>query len=187
MSKTCLIVIDMLNDFLDRWNDRERNQLIGNTNDLISACRNQHMPVIWVRQEFEADLSDAFLEMRDKNIAVTISGTRGAQINEALDFRDDDPQIIKKRYSAFFRTQLDDTLSDLEIGRVVLAGVNTHACIRMAAIDAYQRDLRVILATDCMGSTDPQHHEISLRYMRDKIALTRTNAEIIFAGNGCTT
>jgi nicotinamidase-related amidase len=33
-----------------------------------------------------------------------------------------------------------------------LAGINTHACIRTAAIDAFQRDYDVILAGDCIAS-----------------------------------
>ncbi len=168
----------MLYDFLDRWEGDKREQLIQSTNELIRTCRNRNLPVIWVRQEFKSDLSDAFLEMRDKKIAVTIAGTRGAQIHKDLDRQENDTEILKKRYSAFFRTQLEDKLSKLEIKQVILAGVNTHACIRMAAIDAYQRDLRVILATDCIDSHDKEHHEISLRYMRDKIALTRTNLQI---------
>ena len=48
----------------------------------------------------------------------------------------------------------------------------------MAAIDAYQRDWEVILAADCVGSYDQEHHEISLRYMKGKIASVMTNEEI---------
>jgi isochorismate hydrolase len=61
---------------------------------------------------------------------------------------------------------------------LIFAGINTHACIRMAAIDAYQRDWEVILAANCVDSYDREHHEISLRYMKDKIASVMTNEEI---------
>jgi isochorismate hydrolase len=60
----------------------------------------------------------------------------------------------------------------------VLAGVNTHACIRTTAIDAYQRDWPVVLASDCNGSYDSEHHHVTLKYMKDKIATLRTNREI---------
>ena len=49
-------------------------------------------------------------------------------------------RLSKKRYSAFFKTGLDQTLDLLKPVVLVLAGVNTHACVRMTAIDAYQRD-----------------------------------------------
>lgn len=51
----------------------------------------------------------------------------------------------------------------------------------MTAIDAYQRDFSVILAADCIDSYDREHHEISLRYMKDKIAAVMTDAEIAAA------
>jgi isochorismate hydrolase len=48
----------------------------------------------------------------------------------------------------------------------------------MTSIDAYQRDWEVILAADCVGSYDREHHEVSLRYMRGKIAEVMSNVEI---------
>jgi nicotinamidase-related amidase len=134
--------------------------------------------VIWVRQEFEPDLSDAFPEMREKGIRVTIRGSPGAQIVSELVPAAGEPVIIKKRYSAFFRTTLDELLATLQPDTLIVAGINTHACIRMAAVDAYQRDWRVVLAADCIGSYDQEHHEVSLRYMKGKIAEVMTNAEI---------
>jgi isochorismate hydrolase len=48
----------------------------------------------------------------------------------------------------------------------------------MAAIDAYQRDWPVIVASDCIDSYDPTHHDVTIRYMKDKIAAVLTNQEI---------
>jgi bifunctional isochorismate lyase/aryl carrier protein len=89
-----------------------------------------------------------------------------------------DPVVIKKRYSAFYGTTLDGILTGLNPDGLILAGINTHACIRMAAIDAYQRDWEVILAADCVDSYDREHHDISLRYMNGKIASVMSNEEI---------
>ncbi|WP_455872734.1 isochorismatase family protein [Rhizobium yanglingense] len=58
-------------------------------------------------------------------------------------------------------------------------GINTHACIRMAAIDAYQRDLRVVLAQECINSYNEEHARVSLDYMNGKIAKVAAVAEII--------
>jgi isochorismate hydrolase len=86
--------------------------------------------------------------------------------------------IVKKRYSAFYGTGLDETLADIDADAIVLAGINTHACIRTTAIDAYQRDWTVVLALDCVDSYDREHHEVSLRYLRDRMALGMTNQEL---------
>lgn len=176
--RPALIVIDMLNDFWDGQDPARRDTLVGAINHLAAAMRAHASPVIWVRQEFEPDLSDAFPEMRSKGIYRTIRGTEGCRLLPGLHVAPADPVIVKKRYSAFFGTNLEEFLARLAPDALILAGINTHACIRATAIDAYQRDWPVILAIECIDSYDREHHEVSLRYMRDKIAAVKSNAEI---------
>ena len=178
MTRPVLIVIDMLNDYFESWEVERRDALVGAINNLVSVFRRSGAPVVWVRQEFEPDLRDAFPEMRAKGIHITIKGTAGCHILSELAVDSADPVIIKKRYSAFFGTNLDELLEQLQPDSIVLAGINTHACIRMTAIDAYQRDWPVIVASDCIDSYDRTHHEVTIRYMKDKIAAVLTNREI---------
>jgi nicotinamidase-related amidase len=177
-SKPVLLVIDMLNDFLDKWPPSRRHDLCASTNELIGMMRTYGHPVVWVRQEFEPDLRDAFLEMKRKGIRKTIMGTPGCEIVPELALGPGDEIVVKKRFSAFYGTSLDSLLERFSPETLILAGINTHACIRMTAIDAYQRDRRVILALDCIDSYDRDHHDISLRYMKDYIAEVMTNDEL---------
>jgi nicotinamidase-related amidase len=178
MKKPVLIVIDMLRDFLDDWDPAQKERLVRSVNELVGVMRSFSHPVIWVRQEFEPDLSDAFPEMRAKGIRITIKGTPGCEILPELAVDASDTVIVKKRYSAFYGTTLDASLARLAPDAIIVAGINTHACIRTTVIDAYQRDRPVILAADCVDSYDREHHEISLRYMKDKLATLMTNQEI---------
>jgi len=173
-----LLVIDMLNDYLDTWDLERKDELICAINELVKMMRQASLPVIWVRQEFEPDLRDAFPEMRSKQIYVTIRGTRGCQIHSQLAVATPDLVVVKKRYSAFFGTGLDETLGRLRPDTLILAGINTHACIRATAVDAYQRDWPLVLASDCIDSYDREHHDISLKYMKDKMARVLKNDEI---------
>ncbi len=168
----------MQNDFLETWPAALRESLLRSTHDLVLLIRSHGFPVVWVRQEFEADLSDAFQEMRAKRISITIKGTSGCEIAPQLPVAECDPSVVKKRFSAFFRTELEDVLAELRPDSLVLAGINTHACIRMTAIDAYQRDWPVVIASDCIGSYDEEHHAITLRYLRREIAHVMSNQEI---------
>ena len=178
MTNPALMAIDLTNDFLDAWETDRRAHLIAATNDLVRHFRSAGRPIIWVRQEFRADLSDAFLEMRDRNVRMNIIGTPGAELDERLETRDDDITIVKKRYSPFFATHLDAVLAKMDIRSLVITGINTHACVRMAAIDAYQRDMRVILARQAIDSYDEEHARVSLRYMDGKIARVLDNETI---------
>jgi nicotinamidase-related amidase len=168
----------MLNDFLEEWAPSRRQELVRSINELVELMRQLGQPIIWVRQEFEPDLRDAFQEMKDKGIRITIKGTAGCEIASDLATAPSDPVVVKKRYSAFFGTELEPMLERWKPDVLLLAGINTHACVRMTAIDAYQRDWKVVLAADCVDSYDPVHHDISMKYMKDKIAAIMTNQEL---------
>ena len=99
-------------------------------------------------------------------------------INELLRrFHEDGRPVIWVRQE--FEPDLDSILDQEKPDSLVLAGVNTHACIRTCAIDAYQRDWRVVLARECIGSFDQEHHWVSMKYMDGKIADALSNREIL--------
>lgn len=181
MPRAVLVVVDLLNDFFERSPvlASQRGRLIAATNQLVGEFRSAGLPVFWVRQEFAADLHDAFPEIRAKNIAVTIAGTPGCQLLSELNQVPGDSIIVKKRYSAFFGTDLEERLSKLRPQYLVVTGVNTHACVRMTVLDAYQRDYDVLVAADCIASYDLEHHDVTVRYLSGKIARVVSNAEIL--------
>ena len=142
MQRPALIVIDMLNDFLSKWPEIPKQRLLSSVNGLTATMRKHDRPVIWVRQEFEPDLRDAYPEMIRKGIQITIKGTYGSQIAPGLDVAPSDPVVVKKRYRAFFKTDLDHILQLLWPNKLVLAGINPLAWVPTTAIDLYQRDRR---------------------------------------------
>lgn len=173
------LIIDMQEDFFQKERlKRRRLELSQRVNELIEICRASNVVVVWVKQEFSPDLSDATLEMRKRGISIVIAGTHGASLLSELDHQSSDEIIIKKRYSPFFGTNLDDLLSKLQVTQLIVAGINTHACVRTAVVDAYQRDYEVILAQDCIESHDAEHHDISWRYMDGKLGRGMSNEEI---------
>jgi nicotinamidase-related amidase len=181
MPKMALLIIDMLNDFFRQHAHlaEQRPRLVAAINTLAEAFRHHGQPVLWVRQEFALDLHDAFLEMRKHNLHVTIAGTDGCEILPELDHRPTDITIVKKRYSAFFETDLEATLKRVCPDMLVVAGINTHACVRTTVIDAYQRDYKVVLAAECVASYDEAHHDMTKRYLDGAIAQLLPNREII--------
>ena len=171
MLRPAIFVIDMLNDCFGHDElDRLRASLCSSINQLTALARAKGFPAIWVRQEFEPDLSDAFLDMKRESILMFIRGTRGPLILDELVRCESDIEIVKKRYSMFYGTDLESLLRDLETNSLILAGVNSHACIRTAAIDAYQRDYQVTIARECVASKDLNHHEITMDYLDGGIA-----------------
>jgi nicotinamidase-related amidase len=171
MRRPAIFVIDMLNDcFVHAELQRLRPSLCSSINALTAMARATGHPVIWVRQAFEPDLSDATLEMKRKNIHMFIKGTAGPLLLDELHRSDSDLEVVKKRYSMFFQTDLDALLQRLGTDQIILAGVNTHACIRAAAMDAYQRDFEVMIVRECVASKDAHHHDVTMDYLNGGIA-----------------
>ena len=77
--------------------------------------------------------------------------------------RPDEPVIVKKFPSAFFRTDLNDRLQALGIDTIVLAGCTTSVCVRATAIDAMQHNYRTLIAAEAVGDLDPALHAVHLR------------------------
>lgn len=181
---TALIVIDLLEDFFDAdlWPQSAipaaRARLVEKTNDLTACCRAAEVPVLWFRQEFKPDLSDAFLNMRKKGLRYTIAGTPGCQLLSDLHREPSDIVLLKTRFSAFYRTQLDAELARLKVRTVILAGITTAWCVRSTAVDAYQRDMEVIVAEECVAAFTDETHLSSVAAMEGYLGTFVSNREI---------
>src|SRR6267142_639675 len=84
---------------------QNRPKLTANINALAAIARRNGSPVI--KQVFASNLHDAPLEVRRGGHRIVIEGTEGANLLPELDFGASDTILVKKRYSAFFGTQLD--------------------------------------------------------------------------------
>jgi nicotinamidase-related amidase len=174
------VIIDLQVDFFVSHPRliRSRPSLVSRVNALVADARQSRSPIFWIKQVFASDLQDAPIEVRQGGHRITVEGTTGVELLPDLVVAPSDFEIIKKRYSGFFGTQLDSILRTNNCQQIVIAGINTHACVRMTAIDAYQRDYEVFLASDCIDSYDEQHHAVSMRYLNGKIATAMTNQEL---------
>ena len=177
--KPILIVIDMQNDFFRKEGLAiQRQKLSAANNELIVFAREHNIPVIWIVTKYAADFSDATLEMKKYNSLICVEGSHGAEIISEMDFHPADDIVLKKRYSAFYQTGLIERLNQYQPTHLIMSGINTHACVRTTAVDAFQMDFEVILARDCISSYDRAHHEISMNYMDGKIGTALSNPEI---------
>lgn len=178
--KKALLIIDLLQDFFKEGLLADhRQKLTIFVNELVDVARKQEMPIIWIRQEYKNNLSDAPLYNRKHNKQITIKGTTGCQLLPELHYEESDYEIIKKRYSAFFNTNLEKLLEQLHIDTIIITGINTMTCVRTTAIDAYQRDYNVILALDGVDSYDVEQHKNSIKYLQYSIARGMRNDKII--------
>src|SRR5690625_5848592 len=96
-----VLVVDLLEDFfIQPPLSGMRAELVAATRELTAWARGQGHPVVWVRQGFEHDLSDAFLCMRLTGRRVNIRGTMGCRMLAELKSTHAVIVILLIRYSA---------------------------------------------------------------------------------------
>ncbi|NOZ86511.1 MAG: cysteine hydrolase [Deltaproteobacteria bacterium] len=114
--------------------------------------------------------ADSFLEQdfifKGRMKPHAIRGTRGAMPIPELHFRERDHYLPKRRFSAFFKTDLDQTLRTMNIDTVVVTGIATNFCVLATAFDAVCNDFNTVILEDCCAAAKPEWHEAALSCYR---------------------
>ena len=173
MSRTALIVIDMINayDFPDAEkvvpSAREAVPVI---KDMLEAAGSDDTPVIYVNDNFghwrsnRDDLVDEALQSDHRDLV------------EPIRPRDDALFVVKARHSIFYQTPLEYLLSQEEVDGVILTGQVTEQCILYSALEAYIRHLDVRVPPDAVAHIYEDLAEAALRMMERNMSADLTPA-----------
>jgi nicotinamidase-related amidase len=97
----------------------------------------------------------------------SLRGTKGAEVVDELKTEATDIILPKRRFSAFFKTDLDQTLRVLGVDTIVVTGITTEVCVLMTVMDGLSHDFSVILLEDCSASRSKEFHQECLHLYRD--------------------
>jgi nicotinamidase-related amidase len=133
---TALLVVDVQNGVVEEA--YKRDAVVANIASLVEKARLERVPVIWVQHSDEqlAKQSDDW------------------QIVPELLLRDTEPLVEKSYGDAFEDTNLETVLSGLRVGRLVVVGAETDACIRSTLHGALVRGYDASLVSDAHTTND---------------------------------
>lgn len=165
--KKALIIVDMLNDFVDGVLNNQENVdgIIPGLQKLIAHARASSDWVIVYS-------NDAHLE-GDREFEVwgphALAGTHGAQVIDAIK-----PQPVphkewespKRFYSAFDGTGLNDQLKWLGVTEVYVTGQHTNCCVRHTTYDAFKFDYKIFIPSDAVTVPAGGNQEDALGYLQ---------------------
>lgn len=115
-----------------------RDDVIANINTLVGRARAEEVPVVWVQH------SDDGL----------VHGSDGWQYVPELARRDDEPLVAKSYGDSFEATDLEAVLAERGVGRLVVTGAQSDACIRSTLHGGFVRGYDVTLVTDAHTTED---------------------------------
>ena len=165
--ETAVIAVDMQNDFGGEGGMFASKGLpieaaratIEPTARVLDAARAGGMTVVYLKMEFARDLSNLGgpgAPNRERHLGFgvgvgnfLIEGTWNTDIVPELAPKPGDLLVSKQRYSGFFETELDDVLRERNIKNLVFVGWTTSVCVESTLRDAFFRDYRCLVLSDC--------------------------------------
>ena len=158
-----LIVIDMINDFVTGvFKSDTAAKIIPNIKALLNYARKHKVPIVYA--------TDAHLPNVDPEFDVwgshAVAGSWGAEIVAELKPHKDDFRVLKRKYSAFQGTDLDQLLRELKVDTVILCGVVTDICIQQTAADAFFKGYKIIVPKDCVDAVDAKTQEEAMKFIK---------------------
>jgi nicotinamidase-related amidase len=133
---TALLVVDVQNGVVA--GAHQRDKVVANVGALVEKARRERVPVVWVQHDDE-DLP---------------KGSDEWQIVPELNPDDAEPHVEKNYGDSFEDTTLETVLSGLGVGRLVVAGAQTDACIRSTLHGALVRGYDATLVKDAHTTED---------------------------------
>jgi len=131
--------------------------------ELKRRCARAGIPAIYVNDNF-----GRWREDQHAIIARALKpGTLGQPVAELLRPAAEDYFVVKPKHSGFFATPLDTLLTYLRVRTVILTGIGTELCVLFTANDAYMRDYRLVVPSDCVTAIDPGEGTHALQRMVD--------------------
>lgn len=181
--KPALLIIDMVKDNFDESRNLSitpfAKKIIAPINGLIEKFRDQGWPVVFSTDAFRQE--DFIFKGRMQ--PHSLAGTRGAEVVDGLDMRDQDFWLPKPRFSAFFNTGLEDWLHERKVSLCAVGGISTHFCVLTTVMDAICHDFKAVLLEDCSAAPSENVHEQTLNGYRDNplypLLRVMTSSELI--------
>ena len=177
-----LLVIDLQKWFLEVGSEEKLHLvhgLISKTNELIQYFEANKLPVIKIQTVHKADKSTWNQWALENNSGRLLEGSKEAEYSPEVHVTENETVITKTRLSAFLRTNLENTLRQLQCDEVVICGYSTDNCVGQTAIDAYEYDFKVTLAGEAILGTQIEYGKLMLDSLKRRFEIIpKTNKEI---------
>lgn len=165
-----LIIIDMLNDFVRedgalKCGDRVE-EIVQPIARRLHQARQYGHTVIFMCDTHRPD--DPEFEQFPPH---AVKGTEGGEVIEELAPQDGEYVLPKRRYSAFFQSELLLALLERKITEIEITGVCTNICVMYTAADAVSYGFEVFVDADHVAALDEESHEIGLKQMEEVLGV----------------
>ncbi|MCS0504909.1 isochorismatase family protein [Ancylobacter mangrovi] len=179
-ARAALLIHDMQNYFLRVFTPDASPiaPAIANIAALAAAARRAGVPVFYTAQEGDQDRRDRGLQAELWGPGMSWAPEH-QPIVDALRPEKGDHVLVKHRYSAFQRSNLEELMRARSRDQLVICGVYAHIGCTLTAADAFMRDIEPFMAADALADFSRAKHELALSYVADVCGVPLTTAQIL--------
>lgn len=165
--RAALIVIDISRDSLNPSEEsgiplEGAPQAIENARRVVAAARENGVPVVWIQELHRPSGVDFGRELDGAEGVHCVEGAPGSRFLDDFAPRHDEFYVPKRRYSAFFATDLEILLKGLKVETLILVGFLSDVCVHYTGADAHQHDYRIRVVRDAVAGSSVASHDASL-------------------------
>ncbi|MGK3981931.1 isochorismatase family cysteine hydrolase [Sorangium sp. So ce136] len=163
--RTALLLIDVINDLDFPEGDRllaHALPMAHRIRALKQRCRDAGIPAVYVNDNFGRWQSNFHRQIEH----CLEDGVRGREIAALLRPGEEDYFVLKPKHSGFYGTTLEILLESLGVQTLILTGMAGNICVLFTANDAYMRDYRLLVPSDCIASEGEEDNAYALRQMQ---------------------
>ncbi|MCU1527123.1 MAG: isochorismatase [Frondihabitans sp.] len=180
-ARTAVIMVDVQNMYLQQ-ESRDRygwppiyrmDETVAECAALLEEARRQGLPIIYTRAVSRADGADATPSMRALREAVSADSDPleddnawSSEIMDAVAPHPGDIVLTKLRWDAFYGTELDSILRNLDVNRLIVAGLQTNVCVDTTSRTALMKNFQVAVPEDAVSTDGKSLHYNGLDALR---------------------
>lgn len=186
-----LLVVDVQNDFCHPDGSMSHagqdlsmvNEMMPQMKLLLDGARRVGVPVVYTKAVHSPWTDSEAWRTRLHGVDLDMprhcrEGSWGAELFE-LEPLENERVLVKRRFSAFYCTDLDVMLRAKGVNSLIMAGVATNICVETTARDGFMRDYNIVFLSDCTAAYDREEHQGTLTNMAKYFGVVAASTEVL--------
>ncbi len=173
-SQRAVLLIHDMQDYFLRFYAADSlmlQQVIANIQALKAWARHHKIPVVYTAQPHQQSDAERALLNDMWGPGVTRAEPQQAEVHAALSPDAEDLVLVKWRYSAFQRSELESLMRNWQRDQLIICGVYAHIGCLTTALDGFMRDIQCFMVADAVADFSAHEHLQALHYVAGRCGM----------------
>lgn len=185
-SQRAVLLVHDMQDYFLRFYGKDSplmRALTDNIARIYQWAKQQGIPVVYTAQPVEQSDAERALLNDMWGPGLTKADPAQCKIAQAIAPATDDTVLVKWRYSAFQRSELQEKMLGWQRDQLIIVGVYAHIGCLTTALDAFMRDIQPFMVADAVADFSHAEHVMALKYVAGRCGSVITTQDLFAENN----